>query len=94
MPLGPIAAKIAFHQKRARMLARKAARHHFRAAQVGKLALASNKKGWPKIAARQLRRAFRLKAAGARFAVRATLHHAAIARLRHARQLRARHLAG
>jgi hypothetical protein len=89
MPIGHFQKRINFNRRRANVLARIAARRHFRAAQVAKRALVVKAKGHHVRAQHLLKRALGLKAQATRAGVRSKMHRARIPRLRQARLLHA-----
>ena len=92
-PAGPFAKRISFNRREARRLHRVAQRLHFKAAEVGQLALAAKADGRHARAERLLKRALAIKAAAVKARVSSQRHRQRIVRLQAARRLNAKKLA-
>lgn len=86
-PVGPLAKRIAFNRREAQRLQRVARRLHFKAAQVGQLALRAKANGHHIRAQRLLKRALANKAAAVKARVSAQQHRRRIIQLQSTQRL-------
>jgi hypothetical protein len=92
-PAGPLGKRILFNRREARRLHRVARRLHFKAAEMGQLALAAKANGHHTRAQRLLNRALAIKAAAVKARVGAQRHRQRIVQLRATQRLNAKKLA-
>lgn len=89
-PVGPLAKRIAFNRREAQRLHRVARRLHFKAAQVGQLALRAKANGHHIRAKRLLNKALATKAAAVKARVSAQQHRRRTVQLQSTRRLNAK----